>query len=136
MPIEVGVVLEKDHRVETEDTAQFAGGKAFPPVFSTPTLVGMLEDLSHEAIAPFLREGQSSVGTMVCMRHLAATPVGMTVRLRVEVTEVVKRRIQFSIEAWDDVEQITSGTHERYIIDNDRFEQKFKEKCAKVNCGD
>ncbi|HMN12999.1 MAG TPA: thioesterase family protein [Bellilinea sp.] len=135
VPLTVGLTAERNHTVEMKDTALACAGDAFQPVYSTPTLIGMLEDTSHDAIAACLEPGQSTVGTMVSMKHLAATPVGMKVRLRAELTEVNKRRLMFKIEAWDELDKITEGTHERYIIDNDKFAANFKAKCAKVNCG-
>ena len=73
------------------------------------------------AVFPLLPPGQSTVGTLVNIRHLAATPVGMAVRFRAELVEVDLRRLLFKVEAWDEVEKICEGQHERFIIDLERF---------------
>ena len=88
----------------------------------------MLERTAHLLLLPHLAPGQSSVGTLVNMRHLAATPVGMQVRFRAEVLEADRRRVKFKIEAWDAVEKIAEGEHERFIIDEAKFIARLEEK--------
>ena len=99
-------------------------------MLSTPRLIGFMERTAHQVIEPYLEEGQGSVGMTVNVRHMAATPVGMQVRFRAELLEVDGRRLRFKVEAWDAVEKIGEGEHERFIIDqkrfNDRLEQKSK----------
>jgi fluoroacetyl-CoA thioesterase len=73
---------------------------------------------------------EQSVGTMVSFEHVAPTPPGMTLRIEGEVTEVEGRRVRFKIEAWDDVERICSGTHERHVIDPARFAARLAQKKA------
>ena len=88
----------------------------------------MLERTAHLLLLPHLVPGQSSVGTLVNVRHLAATPVGMQVRFRAGVLEVDRRRVRFKIEAWDAVEKIADGEHERLIIDEAKFIARLEEK--------
>lgn len=114
------------------DTARAAGGERLPAVFSTPRLVSYLERTAHESILPELAEGQTSVGTMVNIRHLAATPVGMQIRFYSELIAIDGRRLTFKVEAWDEVEQIADGEHERYIIDQTRFNRRLTEKQALI----
>jgi len=128
MPVEVGMVNEVTMIVQESDTARHGGGETLPPVFSTPRLIGMLERTAHLLLLPHLAPGQSSVGTLVNVRHLAATPVGMQVRFRAEVLEVDRRRVRFKIEAWDAVEKIAEGEHERFIIDEAKFIARLEEK--------
>lgn len=128
MAVEVGMVNEVTMIVQESDTGRHGGGETLPPVFSTPRLIGMLERTAHLLLLPHLVPGQSSVGTLVNVRHLAATPVGMQVRFRAEVLEVDRRRVRFKIEAWDAVEKIADGEHERFIIDEAKFIARLEEK--------
>jgi fluoroacetyl-CoA thioesterase len=128
MPIEPGLTGEMTLIVQESDTARYSGGESLPPVFSTPRVIGLLERTSHNTILPFLTEGQGSVGAVVNIRHLAATPIGFTVRTRAEVLEVEGRRVKFKVEAWDDLEKIAEGEHERYIIDMGRFIDRVEKK--------
>jgi fluoroacetyl-CoA thioesterase len=128
MPIEPGLTGELTLIVQESDTARFSGGETLPPVFSTPNVIRLLERTSHTTILPYLSEGQGSVGTVVNIRHLAATPVGFTVRTRAEVLEVEGRRVKFKVEAWDNFEKIAEGEHERFIIDLGRFIERVEKK--------
>jgi fluoroacetyl-CoA thioesterase len=128
MPIEPGLTGEMTLIVQESDTARYSGGDSLPPVFSTPRVIGLLERTSHNTILPFLAEGQGSVGAVVNIRHLAATPIGFTVRTRAEVLEVEGRRVKFKVEAWDDLEKIAEGEHERFIIDMGRFVDRVEKK--------
>lgn len=132
MALEPGIVYEMSITVQEEDTARVSGGETLPPVLSTPRLVSYLERSSHRGILPYLAEGQTSVGTLVNMRHLAATPVGMQVRFRAELLEVDGRRLRFKIEAWDEVDKIAEGEHERFIIDRARFDERLEKKQALI----
>jgi fluoroacetyl-CoA thioesterase len=126
--IETGLIHEMGITVHTSDTARESGGESLPPVLSTPKVISYLERTAHYSILPHLEEGQSSVGTLVNMRHLGASPVGMQVRFRAEVLEVDRRRVRFKIEAWDEVEKIAEGEHERFIIDKAKFDERLENK--------
>lgn len=130
MAIEPGLVKEMTITVPESDTARFTGGESLPPVLATPRVISYLERTAHYAVYPLLAPGQTSVGTMVNMRHLAPTPVGMEVRFRVELIEVDRRRLRFKIEAFDAVEKVAEGEHERFIVDEDRFYQRLADKQA------
>ena len=132
MPIEPGLSNELTLVVQESDTARHSGGETLPPVLSTPRMIGFMERTSHLAILPLLQAGQTSVGSRVNISHLAATPVGMQVRFRAEVTAVDGRRVTFKVEAWDAVEKIGEGEHERFIIDEARFTKRLVEKQAQV----
>jgi fluoroacetyl-CoA thioesterase len=128
MAFEVGLVNEMTITVPESDTARATGGESLPPVLATPRIISYLERTAHYAILPFLPEGQTSVGTVVTLRHLAATPAGMQVRFRAELVEVDRRRLRFKIEAFDEVEKVAEGEHERFIVDKERFYQRLAEK--------
>lgn len=128
MGLEPGVVNEITMIVAESDTARMSGGETLPPVLSTPRMISFMERSAHQAILPFLKDGQTSVGTLVNIKHLGATPVGMEVRFRAELVEVDRRRLRFKVEAWDAVEKIGEGEHERFIIDQDRFNERLSQK--------
>ena len=132
MPIEPGLVGEITITVQESDTARSSGGESLPPVLSTPRMISLMERTAHEAILPFLAEGQSSVGALVNIRHLAATPVGLVVRFRAELLEVDGRRLRFKVEASDEVDKIGEGEHERFIIDRARFNERLEKKRALI----
>jgi predicted thioesterase len=128
MAIEPGLVMEFSTMVEESDTARASAGESLPPVLSTPKLIGLLERAANAALLPHLADGQGSVGSLVNVRHLAATPVGMQIRIRVELLEVDGRRLRFKVEAWDAVDKIAEGEHERFIIDRARFDERLEKK--------
>ncbi|HYK66284.1 MAG TPA: thioesterase family protein [Patescibacteria group bacterium] len=97
-------------------------------VLSTPTMVSMMELAAMEALKPFLDAGESSVGMSIEVSHTAATPPGHRARAEAEVTKVEGRRLEFAVRAFDDVEQIGSGTHRRAVIDAAKFNDRIKSK--------
>jgi len=99
-----------------------------PPVLATPVMIMMMENAALNAIRPFLDPGESAVGTMVNIRHLAATPVGQLARADAEVTKVAGRIIEFTVTAHDATEEIGNGTHERMVIDVARMAQRLARK--------
>jgi len=136
MAIEPGLIHEMTMVVEEKHTAaamaEDSGIGQLAPVLSTPYLVSLMETTAHAAVIPFLEPGQSGVGAMVHIRHLAATPVGMQVRIRVELMEVQGRKLLFKVEAWDEVEKIAEGEHERFIIHWERFMKGVTKKQGKI----
>ena len=97
-------------------------------VFATPMMIALIEKTASLSLEPLLEEGQGSVGTMINVSHCAATPVGMKVWAETEVTEVDRRRIVFSVKAYDERGLIGEGTHERFIIDTAKFQAKADSK--------
>ena len=120
MAIKPGLTNEITHVVAEEDTAAIYGS-GLAPVLSTPFLIALMEKAAQTSLTPHLTPEQSSVGVRVDMRHLAATPVGMRVRVRSKVIAVAPPRVRFRVEAWDAVDKIGEGEHERFIIDSARF---------------
>jgi fluoroacetyl-CoA thioesterase len=97
-------------------------------VFGTPMMIGLMENAAFSIVQMLLSEGQTSVGTRVDIRHLAATPIGMQVTATAELIEVDGRRLLFHVEARDERELIGEGQHERAIINLDRFLSRIEEK--------
>ena len=128
MPLEPGIVNEMRYTVTERDTAAASGGEQLPPVLSTPCMISLMEIASQRAVADLLPPGQMTVGIHVDVRHLAATPVGQQVRLRAELLAVDGSRLRFRVEAWDEVEKIGEGEHERFIADRERFMRRVMNK--------
>ena len=103
-------------------------GSGLVDVFATPMLVALVEQTCYESVLPHLDEGQGTVGTLVNVSHLSATPIGMRVWCESELTEVDRRRLVFSVKAYDDCGLIGEGTHERFVIDTAKFMEKLKNK--------
>ena len=101
-------------------------------IFATPDLVLMLELTAIQALEPYLPTTQSTVGTRVDVAHTAATLLGQTVTCTATVTEIDRRRVVFEITANDGVDDIVSGTHERFIVDLDKFIARLSEKAAAI----
>ena len=127
MAIEIGTKGYADALVEQEDTAKVVGSGSLL-VYATPCMVALMEGAACESIAPFLADGESSVGTMMQLNHISATPVGMEVRAESEVTAVEGRKVTFSIKAYDEVGEIGNAIHERFIVKADRFLEKTYDK--------
>lgn len=127
MAITIGIRGSASALVEKEDTAQVVGSGDLL-VYATPCMVALMEGAACESIAPFLGEGESSVGTRMDVAHTSATPVGMEVRAESVVTAVDGRKVTFEILAFDEVGEIGRATHERVVIKTDRFLEKTYDK--------
>lgn len=112
----------------TEDmTPEHLRGDAIR-VLATPTMVRLIEQTAILCVQPHLQPGQTTVGTVVNLKHLAATPEGMTVTITVELTEVDRRRLGFAVEVRDELEKVGEGTHERFIIDRESRGPRLQQK--------
>lgn len=123
----LGKESESQCLVQPENTAErFASGTV--PVFGTPALVGLMEQAAINIISSYIPDGQTTVGTRIDVKHLAATPIGMTVRAVATLVEVDGRRLLFRVEAFDECEKVGEAVHERYIVDLERFLKKALSK--------
>jgi fluoroacetyl-CoA thioesterase len=112
----------------TGDLTAAALGSGNVDVYSTPALIALLEAAAINALEGHLADGQTSVGTALNVKHLAATPVGMSVQATATLKEIDGRRLVFDVSASDDVEPIGQGTHERFVVDQARFEERVRKK--------
>ena len=94
-------------------------------VLATPALIAGMENVCMNCVQPFLEEGFTTVGTTVNISHLAATPLGDTVTYSCELTEIDRRRLVFTVQAFDSKGKTGEGTHERFIVDSARFMSKL-----------
>lgn len=127
MSVAIGMKARVEDFVTQENTAISAGSGTLP-VFATPFMCALMEKAAWMAIAPGLNEGDSSVGTKLSISHLSATPVGLNVWAESEVTAVDGKRIEFKVSAGDEKGLIGEGTHERFIVTNERFLSKAAKK--------
>ena len=123
----VGAAGQATAAVTPDNTAEKFGNKG-AAVFATPMLVALMEQAAIDAIRPYLAAGEGSVGTRVEVTHLAATPVGMTVKATAELVEIAGKKLTFTVAAFDDKEKVGEGRHERFIIDNAKFLAKVAAK--------
>jgi fluoroacetyl-CoA thioesterase len=123
MALELGMTGEATTTVVHENTAAHVGAGGVE-VFATPAMIALMENAAWRAVADALEEGYVTVGTLVNVRHLAATPLGQKVRATAELIEIDRRRLVFRVEAYDEQQKIGEGTHERFIVHLDRFMKK------------
>ena len=115
-------------RVTSAHLANQFKDAALPKVFATPMMVTAMENAALNAVRNYLDPGESAVGTVVNIRHLAATPAGHRVIAEAVVTKVDGRRIEFKVSARDETEEIGNGTHERMVVDMARIDQRLATK--------
>jgi fluoroacetyl-CoA thioesterase len=122
--IKVGMSAERTLVVPVEQTVgHFV--KDMPMVFATPMMILQMELASADAVKPALEPGWVTVGTEVDIRHLAATPIGATVRTIARVIEVERRVIRFEVEAFDDKRRIGEGRHARALVNVESFTRRL-----------
>jgi fluoroacetyl-CoA thioesterase len=125
--IPIGTKGESSIIVTPETAVSFLGAEG-ARVLGTPFLIFHLEMTSRDSVKPFLEEGFDTVGARVDVRHLAATPLGMHVTFRSELTGIDNRRLFFQVEAFDEKDKISEGTHERAIIQVAKFAARVQSK--------
>lgn len=121
--LKAGLLGQAETFVTESNTAAAIGSGALP-VFSTPHMIALMESASMDAIAPCLEEGQGSVGVKIEVEHLAATPMGVSVRAESSLTGVEGRMLSFEVKAWAGDELIGRGSHRRCLVFNQRFMEK------------
>ncbi|MCU0574959.1 MAG: thioesterase family protein [Syntrophobacteraceae bacterium] len=128
---EVGMSHELKIKTSADHSARHFYGN-LPDVFATPFLGGLMERASAELMAEKLSPGEQSVGVSMNLKHLAATPLGMEVRVRTEITAVEGRKLTFRLEAFDEAEKIGEADHDRFIIQADKFNARVLDKARKA----
>ena len=128
--LEAGIKGTGSVEVVRENTAA-AVGSGMLEVFATPMMIALMEKTACESVAPYLEEGSGTVGTELNVKHVAATPIGMQVTCETELVGVDGRRLVFHVKASDEAGLIGEGTHERFIINNEKFQSKANGKLNK-----
>lgn len=122
-----GLTREETFIVEEQHAARSVGSGG-SRVLATPWMIAFMERVAYRLLAEHLGEGDSSVGVLVDVRHLAPTPVGASVRVKVEVEYLKNSQVTFTVAAWDQVEKIGEGSHRRVVIDEERFLRRVEAK--------
>ena len=119
------------HEMERQVTEDLSAQKVFPhvpDVYATRAMVGHFEEACAEMVLPYLGEGEQTVGIGMTFSHTAATPIGMKVRFTAKLVEVEGRKLTFEVEGFDEVEKIGQATHQRFIINAEKFNSKIAQK--------
>ena len=124
----VGISNEITKTVTKEPTAAVLGSGLLE-VYATPAMVALMEETCMRSVQEELEEGCGTVGTGLTIHHISATPVGMKVRCASKLVEVDGRKLVFDVQAFDEAGLIGQGTHERFIIENEKF---FQKACKKL----
>jgi fluoroacetyl-CoA thioesterase len=127
-PIPVGAKGTYTLRVTPAHLANQFKDVSLPKVFATPMMITAMENAALNAVRAYLGPGESAVGTQVNVRHLAATPAGHQITADAVVTKVDGRRIEFTVSARDETEEIGTGTHERMVVDMARLDKRLEAK--------
>ena len=128
--IKAGIKGSQETTVTEANTA-LAVGSGTLQVFATPAMIALMEKTAWESVAAFLEDGEGTVGTQLNVAHLSATPLGMTIRCESELIEVDGRKLTFKVAAYDETGLIGEGTHERFIVKNEKFQSKADSKNQK-----
>ena len=118
-------------RTVTADLSAKVWGSGAVDVYATPCMIALVEETAWRSVQDELEPGQATVGTRLDVAHLAATPIGMRVRCETELVEIDRRRLVFSVTAYDETGRIAEGTHERFIVDVEKFQAKANAKAAR-----
>ena len=123
--LETGIRGEAKEVVSESNSAQ-AMKSGELKVYATPSMIALMEQAAYKSVAAELEEGK--VGTLMNVSHISATPLGMEVTAKSELVEIDRKRLVFKVEAFDERGMIGEGTHERFVIDNEKFQEKANNK--------
>ena len=122
--LQIGIKGEKQIIVETKDTAS-QYGSGLIDVFATPAMIGLMEVTAQLSVQVYLEKGYITLGTEVSVKHLKATAVGKKVVCQTELKEIDGRKLIFDVRAYDESGEIGCGTHERFIVNKEKFLKKL-----------
>lgn len=125
--VKPGMTREDFFAVEDEHTAIHVGSGSLR-VLATPWMIAFMERSARLLLAGVLPDGYSSVGVHLDIRHLAPTPVGARVRSAARVESIDGWKVNFSVQVWDEQEQVGGGTHQRVVVDEARFLRRVASK--------
>jgi fluoroacetyl-CoA thioesterase len=133
--LQAGMTFTHSYQVPDDKTVPFVFQESdlfqtMPPVFATAFMVGLMEWACMEALRPHMEEGEISLGTNICVSHMAATPPGMQVSVEMTLLEVSGAKTKWKIVARDEQDLIGEGTHERFSINREKFETIVRKKSS------
>lgn len=121
--LETGIKGQVEFIADESGSAKIMGSGALD-VLATPKMIAMLEKAAWESIQQYLEEGCGTVGTLMNVTHDAATPLGMKVCCTSELVEIDGKKLVFKVEAFDEKGHIGGGMHERFVVNNEKFQSK------------
>ena len=135
MDFKITLQAKKERKITVKNTQTTSFLWEGENVFSTPAMISEMEETCRLLLKEqFLTNNEwDSVGTVVEIKHLSATPVGAEITLNAEITNIDQRRISFKVSAKDKIEIIGEGKHERFIINIPRFKEKFYKKIKQLD---
>ena len=122
-----GITGHQETIVTVENTAKTMKSGTLD-VFATPAMIALMEQTAYESVAGDLEEGYGTVGTMLNVKHVSATPLGMKVTCESTLTKIDGRALTFEVKAFDERGLIGEGTHERFLVQNEKFQAKANNK--------
>lgn len=129
MELEIGMTGSAEITVSNKNTAK-AMGSGDLDVFATPAMIALMERAATNAVKECLSKENSTVGTMINIRHIAATPLGINVSAKATLTAIDGKKLIFRVEAYDSKEMIGEGQHERFLIEIGKFIERSKKKLS------
>jgi predicted thioesterase len=128
-----GLAMTARIAIDKDRTIGFMGDEG--RVYGTPHLVMDIEQTCRKLILEHADDGEDSVGTEVCIKHLAPTLLGMTADITVTVAAVEGRAVKFDVAGKDALDRICSGTHSRFVVDKAKQFERLKARAAKAKTG-
>lgn len=128
--LEVGIKGYQELVVEKDDTAKVHKSGTLD-VLATPAMVALIEETAWKSVAEHLEAGMGTVGTSLNIKHLAPTPVGMKVWCETLLNEIDGRKLVFSATVFDEAGKVGEGIHERFIVEDEKFQSKADKKNQK-----
>ena len=125
--MQIGMSYSCSETVTADNTADRVGSGLLS-VYATPSMIALMEKCAATCVANSLDAGKTTVGTKIDIEHVSASPLGMKITCTATLTQIDNRRLVFSVEALDEKGLIGKGTHERFIVDVERFMQKCESK--------
>lgn len=132
MELKIGLTGSAEVPVSNSNTAKTMGSGDLD-VFATPAMIALMEKAATLAVQPYIDEGSSTVGTVINVKHMAATPIGLNITARAQLVKVEGKRLVFSVEAFDGKDKVGEGWHERFIINAQKFISKACSKRENIN---
>jgi fluoroacetyl-CoA thioesterase len=129
--LSVGLEREATAVVTSADSASLVSPH-LPDVYASARMIGLVERTCADLMAEHVGPGETSVGVGFQFTHEAATPIGMTVRIKVRLVDVDRRRCVFEIDGWDAADRITTGRHERFVVEREKFVARVRAKAEAV----
>ena len=125
--MEIGITGKKEFVIGQDDTAKVMGSGNLD-VYATPAMIAHMENVAANSIEAYLEKGQSSVGTFINVKHLAAVKPGAVVTVESKLIDIDRKKMSFEIKAYDKAGVIGEGSHQRFIIDAEKFMEKVEER--------